>query len=163
MASEIERKFLVVGDDWRELAARREHLRDGLIAITENRKVRVRIFDEAGRATITIKAKTEGIRDTEFEYEIPVADAEELLASHCGQDLASKYRYFVPHRGFTWHVDVYEGLLAGVILAEVEVAKEDAAITLPRWIGQEVTGRPEYKKRNLVRARLMQPDRKPAM
>jgi adenylate cyclase len=156
MATEIERKFLVIGDAWRNLAIHRERLRDGLIAMTEDRKVRVRVYEEDERATITVKAKTGRIRNAEFEYDIPMADAEELLASHCGENVLSKYRYFVPHRGFMWHIDVYEGILDGVILAEVEVAKEDAAVALPHWIGQDVTGRHEYKKHNLFRARLTQ-------
>ena len=154
MATEIERKFLVSGEAWRKLATYREHLRDGLIAMTDDRKVRVRIYEEDERATVTIKAKIGGIRDAEFEYNIPIADAEELLASHCGVNVFSKHRYFVPHRGFIWHVDVYEGILDGVILAEVEIAKEDAPVTLPNWIGQDVTGKPEYKKLNMLRARL---------
>jgi adenylate cyclase len=156
MATEIERKFLVTGNAWRNLAIHREHLRDGLIAMTEDRKVRVRIYNHDERATITIKAKTGRIRNAEFEYDIPMADAEELLASHCGKDVLRKYRYFVPHRGFMWHVDVYEGILDGMTLAEVEVAKEDAAVTLPHWIGQDVTGKTEYKKLNMFRARLTQ-------
>jgi CYTH domain-containing protein len=163
MATEIERKFLVIGDAWRDLATHREHLRDGLIAMTEDRKVRVRIYEEDERATITIKAKTGRIRNAEFEYDIPMADAEELLESHCGENVLSKSRYFVPHRGFIWHVDVYEGILDGVTLAEVEVAKEDAAVTLPHWIGQDVTGKPEYKKHNMSRARLTQVNLEPEM
>jgi CYTH domain-containing protein len=154
MATEIERKFLVVGDAWRSVATHREHLRDGLIATTADRKVRVRIYEEDERATITIKARNGGITNAEFEYDIPMTDAEELLASHCGEYVLGKCRYFVPHRGFLWHVDVYEGILDGVILAEVEVAKEDAAVPIPPWVGQEVTGRSEYKKREMLRARL---------
>jgi len=96
MAIEIERKFLVTGDAWRHLATHREHLRDGLIARTEDRKVRIRIYEVAQRATITVKAKNGGITDAEFEYDIPMADAAELLASHCGGDVLAKFRYFVP-------------------------------------------------------------------
>jgi adenylate cyclase len=156
MSTEIERKFLVSGEAWRSLATRSVRLRDGLIAVTDDRKVRVRIYEEDARATITIKARAGGFRNAEFEYEIPMADAEELLASHCGVNVLSKHRYFVPHRGFVWHVDVYEGILDGVTLAEVEVAREDAPLILPNWIGQDVTGRPEYKKLNMLRARLTQ-------
>ena len=154
MATEIERKFLVAGDGWRSLATREEQLSDGLIAINERRKVRVRIYGD--RATLTIKAKTEGIRDAEYEYEIPMADARELLARHCDENRLSKRRHFVPYRGFTWQIDVYEGVMSGVTLAEVEIASEDADVPLPSWIGQEVTGNPDYKKHNLFTARLAQ-------
>lgn len=152
MATEIERKFLVANDGWRQSYSRFTRIRDGLVAMTDDRKVRVRIYDE--RATIAVKAKREGFSDAEFEYDIPKADAEELLASHCGRQLLTKIRYDVPYKGFTWQVDVYEGLLEGVILAEVELPRADVDVPLPDWIGKEVTGRPEYKKNNMLRAKL---------
>jgi CYTH domain-containing protein len=148
---EIERKFLVADGGWRAHAIRQEHLKDGLVSHSAERKVRVRIRD--GSATLTIKAKKEGIRDVEFEYPIPMADARELLASHCGDLILEKTRYFVPHAGLLWHVDVYEGALDGVVLAEVELPDEHADLALPRWVGAEVTGQPEYKKINLQRMR----------
>jgi CYTH domain-containing protein len=160
MATEIERKFLVKGDDWRTLTVREEYLRDGLIAINEHRKVRVRLYGD--RATLAIKAKTTGLRDAEYEYDIPTADAEELLAQHCDENHLSKRRYFVPYRGFTWQIDVYEGIMGGIVLAEVEMEKEDADIPLPRWVGEEVTGNPDYKKHNLFTARLAERKRKKA-
>ena len=151
MAIEIERKFLVANDSWRRSCSRTQHIRDGLIATAGDRKVRVRICDE--RATIAVKAKREGFSDAEFEYDIPKADAEELLASHCGHLLA-KTRYDVPYKGYTWQIDVYEGLLKGVILAEVELPRADVDVPLPDWIGKEVTGKPEFKKKNMVAAEL---------
>lgn len=150
MAIEIERKFLVAHDGWRRHSVRKSHLRDGLISCSSERKVRVRIRDD--RATLTIKAKKGGIRDVEFEYEIPREDAEELLAAHCGKHVLCKTRHCVPCDGFVWDVDVYEGILDGVVLAEV--ASEDVQVPLPDWIGPEVTGQPEYKKINMQEARL---------
>jgi CYTH domain-containing protein len=123
---------------------------DGLISHSADRKVRVRIAGD--RATLTIKAKKKGIQDREFQYEIPLC--EELLASHCGALTLAKTRYDIPHAGHVWQVDVYEGLLDGIVLAEVELAHDDEAIVLPDWVGAEVTGRPEYKKINMQRARL---------
>lgn len=152
MATEIERKFLVASNVWQERYSRKQRLRDGLVCFSPDRKVRVRVRD-GDRATLTIKAKKAGPRDSEFEYEIPVADAEELLAFHCGAHVLEKTRYFVPYAGFVWEVDVYEGILEGVVLAEVEVASEEVHVPLPDWIGAEVTGRPEYKKINMQRAR----------
>src|SRR6476660_4256494 len=152
MATEIERKFLLAGDGWRLQYARQERIRDGLIATSAGRKVRVRTY--ADRATLTIKAKTGASSNAEYEYDIPLADAEELLAAHCNGKVLSKTRYYVPYKGFTWEVDEYDGLLSGVVLAEVEVPREDTEVPLPAWVGVEVTGRPEYKKRNMHAARL---------
>lgn len=160
MATEIERKFLLTGDGWRELSVRQERLRDGLVASTADRKVRVRIYDGgdsgggSGRATLTVKTGTGARRNAEFEYAIPLADAEVLLARHCGDMLLTKMRHYVPHGGFTWEIDVYEGLLYGVVMAEVELPREDIEVPLPPWIGREVTGDPDYKKINLQKARL---------
>jgi CYTH domain-containing protein len=146
---EIERKFLVADGSWRAHVVRHERLRDGLIYHSAERKVRVRIRDDS--ATLTIKAKREGIRDVEFEYAIPVSDAREMLASHCGDLVLDKTRHYVPHAGLVWHVDVYEGSLDGVVLAEVELPDENTGLALAEWVGAEVTGRPEYKKINLHR------------
>lgn len=152
MATEIERKFLLADDGWRLQYARQERIRDGLIATAAGRKVRVRAYTD--RATLTVKAKTDDSRDAEYEYDIPLADAEELLAAHCDGKVLSKTRYYVSYKGFTWEIDEYHGLLNGVVLAEVELPREDVEVPLPPWVGVEVTGRPEYKKGNMRAARL---------
>jgi CYTH domain-containing protein len=152
MATEIERKFLLANDGWRMQYARQKRIRDGLIAAAAGRKVRVRVYDD--RATLTVKAKTASLADAEYEYEIPLADAEELLATHCDGKVLSKTRYYVPYKGFTWEIDEYDGVLSGVVLAEVELSRENVEIPLPSWVGEEVTGRPEYKKSNMHAARL---------
>jgi CYTH domain-containing protein len=118
------------------------------IAVADGRKVRVRICDRS--ATLTVKTKTEGLANNEFEYEIPLSDAEELLAHHCLRDALAKTRYVVPDGRHVWHVDVYKGVLEGVVLAEVELPSETADLALPPWIGREVTGDPDYKKTNMV-------------
>jgi len=148
MALEIERKFLVRDESWRARCAHQYEIRDGLIAIADGRKVRVRICDQ--RATLTVKTKTESLANNEFEYEIPLSDAEELLAHHCLRQALAKTRYVVPHGRHVWHVDVYKGILEGVVLAEVELPSETADLVLPPWIGREVTGNPDYKKTNMV-------------
>jgi len=152
MAVEIERKFLVRDDSWRSQVTRRQEITDGLIAIAGGRKVRVRICDQ--RATLTVKSKTAGLANAEFEYEIPLPDAEEMMAHHCLQAGLRKTRYFVLYGGHTWQVDVYSGILAGVTLAEVELPTETTELELPPWVGREVTGDPAYKKFNMVNARL---------
>ena len=152
MAIEIERKFLVADQGWRNLATKSQRLRDGLIAHSDGHKVRVRIYQD--RATLTVKSIPTASVRTEFEYEIPGADAEELLAHHCSLPVLEKIRHYVPYQGFTWEIDVYEGLLGGVIIAEVELAHADIPLPIPGWIGREVTSDPAYRKFNMVQARL---------
>jgi CYTH domain-containing protein len=151
MATEIERKFLLADDGWRMMYTGRKRIRDGLIATAPGCKVRVRAY--ADRATLTVEAKTSGLSDAEYEYEIPLADAEELLATRCDGKVLSKTRYYVPYKGFMWEIDEYDGLLAGVVLAEVELCREDIKVPLPPWVSVEVTGRPEYKKSIMHAAR----------
>jgi adenylate cyclase len=152
MAVEIERKFLVRDESGRRLFTRKQEIRDGLIAVANGRKVRVRICDQ--RATLAVKSKTESLANAEFEYEIPRVDAEELIAHHCLRAELAKTRYFVPHGELVWQVDVYKGILAGVILAEVGLPSEMAELAMPPWVGREVTGNPDYRKINMVNARV---------
>ena len=152
MAIEIERKFLVRDESWRDHVKHRQEIRDGLIAVANGRKVRVRVCDQ--RATLAVKSKTAGLANAEFEYDIPLADAEELLARHCLRANLLKTRYLVPHGRYVWQIDVYKGILAGVVLAEVELPSETAELDTPPWIGQEVTGDPAYKKINMVNSRM---------
>ena len=146
MAIEIERKFLLANDDWRAACVGSERLVDGLIATSKGRKVRIRINGAAG-ATICIKSrKNARVRD-EFEYAIPLADAQQLIANDCGGDVVAKTRHYAPHAGFTWEIDVYEGALAGIVIAEIELPAEDTQPPLPPWIGREVTDDPRFRKR----------------
>ena len=103
---------------------------------------------------MAVEIERDGLANAEFEYEIPLADAEEMMAHHCLRSGLTKTRYFVPLGGHMWQVDVYEGILAGVVLAEVELASETTELALPPWVGREVTGDPAYKKFNMVNARL---------
>jgi CYTH domain-containing protein len=112
---EIERKFLVTNDEWRQFAVRSVRLRDGLIAAYKDRKVRVRIAGD-DIATVAITGSRIGIAQAEFEYEIPIADAERMLSTICADDTLEKERFFVEDAGGTWHVDVYSGILQGIVL-----------------------------------------------
>ena len=152
MLIEIERKFLVANSSWKSLYTSCERLRDGLLASNDGLKVRVRRYED--RATLAVKTKQVGFTRAEYEYEIPIEEAEQLLALYCGDTKLAKTRYYVPYQGFTWEVDVYEGVLSGTILAEVELKHADVDVPLPAWLGREVTGDPEYKKINMLRARL---------
>ena len=149
---EIERKFLVANNEWRQSAVRSVSIRDGLIAVYKDRKVRVRICEDI--ATIAIKGPRIGIVRPEFEYAIPIADAERMLATICQDDTLEKQRFFVDDAGATWQVDVYGGVLEGVVIAEIELKQESQELILPCWIGKEVTGDPFYKKVNM-RARAL--------
>jgi adenylate cyclase len=106
---EIERKFLVANDEWRQSVVRSVSIRDGLIAVYKDRKVRVRISGDI--ATIAIKGPRIGIVRPEFEYEIPIVDAARMFATMCQDDTLEKQRFFVEDAEATWHVDVYSGIL----------------------------------------------------
>ena len=144
---EIERKFLVANDEWRRSAVRSVSIRDGLIAVYKDRKVRVRIAGDV--ATVAIKGPRIGIVRAEFEYEIPIVDAERMLSTMCQDDTLEKQRFFVEDAGATWQVDVYGSILQGVVIAEIELKQESQELILPRWIGKEVTGDSFYKKINM--------------
>ena len=149
MGIEIERKFLLGSESWRTQVHRSEHIQDGLVAASDGRKTRVRII--GARATLTVKTqRVEGRRD-EFEYDIPMADAERLMEC-CGANVMQKVRHYIEHGGVTWEVDEYGGLLKGVILAEVEVSALDQPLALPDWVGREVTAQLPYSKTNLLRS-----------
>src|SRR5262249_53860535 len=148
MALEIERKFLVADDDWKNSIVRSVRIRDGLIANNNGHKARVGIANEA--ATIALKSRRSGLARNEFEYAIPYSDAEEILRTMCDGNVLDKVRHFVSHAGNIWQVDVYEGLLDGVVLAEIELTDADQKLILPDWIGAEVTADPRYRKINMV-------------
>jgi adenylate cyclase len=149
VAVEIERKFLVAGEDWRTLATGRAHIRQAYLTDDEGHaSIRVRIKDD-GSAVLTIKSQGTELRRLELEYPIPPADAEALIALRRGA-VVEKVRHVVPYAGATWEVDVFAGENAGLIIAEVELPHEDTRLELPPWIGAEVTGRSEYYNSSLA-------------
>jgi len=147
MGQEIERKFLVVGESWREQAAGIAY-RQGFLSIDPERIVRVRVA--GARGSVTIKGKSVGPRRAEFEYEIPLGDAQEILEALCRKPLIEKVRYTLVAGAHTWEIDVFEGDNAGLVVAEIELAHEDEAFDRPNWLGDEVTGDPRYFNSNLV-------------
>lgn len=147
MAKEIERKFLVANDAWRALAKGTSY-RQGYLSTVKERTVRVRTVGEKG--FLTVKGISVGATRTEFEYEIPAADANEMLDTLCERPIIEKARYKIPFGGFIWEVDAFAGVNAGLIVAEIELADEGQAFPLPDWIGQEVTGDPRYFNANLI-------------
>jgi CYTH domain-containing protein len=147
MAQEIERKFLVSSDAWRELASGTNY-RQGYLSTVKERTVRVRTIDDKGY--LTIKGITVGATRAEYEYEIPADDANELLDNLCERPLIEKTRYKISHGGLTWEVDEFAGDNQGLIVAEVELTAEDQEVALPDWAGEEVTGDPRYFNSNLI-------------
>jgi len=144
--TEIERKFLV-RENWPKPADGANCIQ-GYLALEAERIVRVRLMN--GRATLTIKALKTTLTHHEYEYEIPVSDTEFLLHNVCLQPLIDKTRYQVFFHGFRWEIDEFHGLNSGLILAEVELTTEDQGVTLPPWLGKEVTDDPRYYNSNLV-------------
>jgi len=137
MPTEIERKFLVADDAWRRSASAPRELRQGYLALTERAVIRVRLVD-GERAWLGIKEHRIGRSHGEYEYEIPVGEARELLAL-CTGAVIEKRRYVVPVGGHCWEVDEFLGDNAGLVLAEIELGAEDEAFREPDWLGREVT------------------------
>lgn len=148
MGIEIERKFLPADERWRGLG-QATLMRQGYLVADPVRTVRVRI--EGERAVITVKSKSTGASRGEWEYEIPVADAAELLDGLCEQPLVEKVRHRIAHAGHVWEVDEFLGQNAGLVVAEIELGAEDEAFEKPDWIGAEVTGEARYYNSNLIR------------
>jgi len=146
MGTEIERKFLVREGPWREAAA--ETYRQGYLSTVKERTVRVRTINDKGY--LTVKGVSVGASRLEFEYEIPVADADELLDSLCEKPLIEKKRYKLDHGGLTWEIDVFFGDNEGLIVAEVELQSEDQIFERPEWVREEVTNDPRYFNANLI-------------
>lgn len=147
MGEEIERKFLVVGDGWRN-TAEAEPLRQGFLSTEPERTVRVRLAGSQG--SLTVKGKTIGARRQEFEYGIPGVDAQRMLDTLCQRPLIEKVRYRLRIGRHIWEVDVFEGENAGLVIAEVELESEDEAFEKPDWAGEEVTDDARYFNSNLV-------------
>ncbi|MGO9060187.1 MAG: CYTH domain-containing protein [Candidatus Binataceae bacterium] len=147
MAKEIERKFLVKGDSWRRQGVGK-HYRQGYLSTVKERTVRVRTAGDKG--FITVKGISVGATRSEYEYEIPLADAKEILDHLCEHPLIEKTRYRIQWAGLTWEVDEFEGENRGLVTAEVELTDEHQAVSLPDWIGHEVTTDPRYFNSSLV-------------
>ena len=145
MAKEIERKFLVKRELFKPIDEG-EYIAQGYLSSTPERTVRVRIKNHRGY--LTIKGKNVGISRSEFEYEIPKSDAEELLEL-CEPSIIVKRRYIVEIEDSRWEVDVFEGDNAGLIVAEIELESEETEFFKPGWLGEEVSFDPRYYNSNL--------------
>lgn len=148
MGVEIERKFLLAGEGWRALG-QPVLLRQGYLSSDPARVVRVRV--EGDQAYLTIKGKSVGATRGEWEYPVPLADANELLERLCQQPIVEKFRRKIEFAGNVWEVDEFLGVNQGLVIAEIELASEDQPFDQPEWIGEDVTNDPRYYNSSLVR------------
>jgi len=142
MAKEIERKFLVRDNSFDKMTTRRSYIRQAYISDRPDATVRVRVCDD--RAFLTVKSRNTGAVRDEWEYEIPVREAEEMAVRLAGGWSIDKVRHIVMYAGRCWEVDVFHGRHEGLVLAEVELDDADAAVELPTFVGEEVTGVSAY-------------------
>jgi adenylate cyclase len=140
MGVEIERKFLVKSEAWKSNVSKSLQCRQGYLALDKKKTVRVRVMGQ--QAFLTVKGATAGISRMEFEYEIDVSDAEQMLML-C-EHLVEKTRHFIEYEGMTWELDVFEGENSGLIMAEIELESEEQLFAMPGWAGKEVSDDVRY-------------------
>lgn len=145
MAQEIEHKYIVINDSYKKMATGCHHIMQGYLSRVPERTVRVRIRDNQG--FITVKGKNQGDCRQEFEYEIPADDARRIMTL-CEGNVIDKTRYLVPFKGFVWEVDVFT-VPAGLAVAEIELPSAYTTYALPPFVGDNVTGLPQYYNSNL--------------
>jgi adenylate cyclase len=148
MAIEVERKFLLCNDGWRRHADAGERIRQGYLA--GNGKVSIRVRVAGARANLNIKSATLGVTRQEYEFPIPLPEANQLLDQLTQGPLIEKTRYHVRHGAHTWEIDVFAGDNAGLQVAEIELASADEAFERPDWLGEEVSHDPRYYNVSLV-------------
>ncbi len=149
MALEIERKFLVNGDSYKNIATDCVEISQFYLSLDPQRTVRVRI--KGNKGFLTVKGINNGCVRSEWEYEIPVEEARQMMQI-CSAGL-SKRRWIVPYQGFTWEVDEFTGRHEGLVVAEVELPSDDSVFPLPPFIDREVTGNPAYYNSSLTMAK----------
>lgn len=139
MSQEIERKFLIVNDSWREAAELGTLYEQGYLVSNPEKSVRVRVAGDKGFLTIKSKANESGFSRAEFEYEIPLDDAKEIFNTLTLPGKIEKTRYKIPAGKHVWEIDVFHGDNDGLITAEIELLSEDESFDKPQWVGEEVT------------------------
>ncbi len=148
MGLEIERKFLVVNDGWRSSVESEAVLKQGYLTAQKDLAIRVRI--DGDQSQLNIKGGTAGIKRSEYEYAIPRQDAEEILAHLVSGSLIDKTRYRVRCGDHLWDLDVFHGENEGLVMAEIELEREDEPFEMPDWAGDEVSDDPRYFNANLI-------------
>ena len=149
MATEIEHKFLIRDDRWRRQVERSVRMRQGYLTSDARCSVRVRVA--GGQGFLNIKSGTLGIQRSEYEYPIPLAEAEEILDTLCEKPLLEKTRHLVYFGEHLWEIDEFAGDNAGLIVAEVELSRSDESFARPDWLGEEVSHDIRYYNSQLAR------------
>jgi len=149
MGIEIEHKFTLKNEQWRDHVSRSERLVQGYLAGNERASIRVRITGD--KANLNIKSATLGTFRQEYEYEIPLADGEKILNDLCEKPVIDKVRHYVQHAGKTWEIDEFSGENTGLIVAEVELESENEQFDIPEWADQDVSDDPRYYNVSLVK------------
>jgi len=149
MGLEIERKFLLKNDSWRQQITKSTLMRQGYLAPLETSSVRVRI--EGDKANLNIKSATIGIRRMEYEYAIPLEDATEMLDQLCPRPQVNKTRHIVVVGSHVWEIDEFYDENQGLIVAELELGDENETFVVPDWVGDEVSDDPRYYNVNLIK------------
>jgi len=149
MPLEIERKFLLRSDAWRSESRSRVLMRQGYLSSGSRCSIRARIAGD--RAWLNLKAKRSGMTRLEYEYSIPVEEANEILDELCDGPLIEKYRHEVALGGHVWEIDEFLGSNAGLIVAEIELDSEAETFARPAWLGDEVTTDERYYNFNLAK------------
>lgn len=144
---EIERKFLVRTDEFMQAATKVSQIQQGYLSVLPT--VRVRLMDFEAFLTIKGPSDMSGLSRQEWEYRIPVQEAQALMKLCAGRTV-SKRRYLVPYVGRVWEVDVFDERHSGLIIAELELRAEDDSFELPDWLGREVTGDKRYYNASLA-------------
>ena len=148
MAIEIERKFLLASEDWKAISDGGTTIKQGYLNSNPERTTRVRVKGKQG--FLTVKGKSEGTKRLEFEYEIPLEDAVEML-DLCEKPIIEKIRYEVALNGNVWEIDAFDGENKGLVVAEVELEDENQKVILPDWIGEEVSHERKYFNSALIK------------
>ena len=149
MATEIEHKFLLRDDRWRSQVERSARMRQGYLTSDARCSVRVRIAD--GQGFLNLKSGALGIQRSEYEYPIPLVEAEEILDMLCEKPLLEKIRHFLWFGEHLWEIDEFEGDNAGLIVAEVELSQSGEPFARPDWLGEEVSHDIRYYNSQLAR------------
>ncbi len=149
MGIEIERKFLVINDNWRNSVTKSSHYTQGYFATNDECSIRIRISDD--KAELNIKSATLGISRSEYNYSIPMVDAEEILNKLCIRPLIEKTRFHVEHENHLWEIDEFTGENEGLVVAEIELDSADTTFSKPEWAGDEVSDDVRYYNVCLVK------------
>jgi len=147
MAKEIERKFLVKNENWKQ-GTKNVYICQAYLFKSENKQVRIRLLDD--EAFIAVKSSKDGIIRQEYEYKIPKDDANEIIMNLCEKPYIEKYRYYYHYMGYLWEIDEFLGDNKGLIVAEIELENENKVFEKPDWVGEEVTHDKRYYNSNLV-------------